>query len=167
MNKLIQLHTDIDTRVNAIREGNTDWQCKMGCDACCRRLAEVPRLTAIEWDLLQSGLTALSSETLQEIREAVAALSEQSTPFVVCPMLDKLKGACKVYEYRPVACRTYGYYVQHDKGLYCNDILTRVTSDDLKDVVWGNQNTIDRQLNRFGDTKNLTEWFAYWENATL
>ena len=75
-------------------------------------------------------------------------------------MLDKSKGICRVYDHRPVACRTYCYYVQHDKGLYCNDILDRVTSGVLKDVVWGNQNTIDRQLSSFGDTKDLTEWFA-------
>ena len=48
-NKLIQLHEDIDARVNAIREENPDWQCKMGCDGCCHRLAEIPRLTAAEW----------------------------------------------------------------------------------------------------------------------
>ncbi len=167
MNKLIQLHVDIDTRINAIRDDNTDWQCKMGCDGCCHRLAEVPRLTTVEWELLQTGLIALPSEILQEISHAVATLSKQSTPFVVCPMLDKLKGACVVYEHRPVACRTYGYYVQYDQGLYCNDILERVTGDVLKDVVWGNHNTVDRQLRYLGETKDLTKWFANWEGVTL
>ena len=92
--------------------------------------------------------------------QTVAELSTQSTPFVVCPMLDKLQGICRVYEYRPIACRTYGYYVQHDKGLYCNAILEKVSSSELNDVVWGNQNTIDRQLNNLGESKALTEWFA-------
>jgi Fe-S-cluster containining protein len=167
MNKLLQLHTDIDTRVNAIRESNADWQCKMGCDGCCHRLAQVPQLTTVEWDLLRTGLATLSLEIQQEISQAVANLSDwSSTSFVVCPMLDEVKGTCRVYDYRPVACRTYGYYVQHDKGLYCNDILERVTSGVLKDVVWGNQNTIDRQLSCLGDTKNLSEWFAHWDNVT-
>jgi Fe-S-cluster containining protein len=166
MNKLIQLHDDIDARVNAIRENNPDWQCRMGCDGCCHRLAEIPRLTRVEWDLLRTGLSDLSAEILNEITQTVAVLSEQSSKFVVCPMLDKSKGACRVYEYRPVACRTYGYYVQHDKGLYCNDILERVTSGELNEVVWGNQNTIERQLSNLGDTKNLTEWFAHWEEVT-
>lgn len=164
MNKLDQLHADIDARVTAIRENNTDWQCKMGCDGCCHRLAEIPRLTETEWDLLRNGLSDLSPEILNEITQTVAQLSKQSNPFVVCPMLDKPKGACRVYDYRPVACRTYGYYVQHDEGLYCNDILERVTSGVLNDVVWGNQNTIDRQLSSLGDTKDLTEWFVQLKN---
>jgi len=134
MNKLIQLHADIDARVNSIREENSDWQCKMGCDGCCHRLAEIPRLTEAEWDLLRDGLSDLPAEILQEITQTVAELSTQLTPFVVCPMLDKSAGACRVYEYRPVACRTYGYYVQHDKGLYCHDILERVTSGELNEL---------------------------------
>jgi Fe-S-cluster containining protein len=158
MNKLIELHTDIDIRVNAIRENNTDWQCKMGCDGCCHKLASIPQLTRVEWELLCEGLANLPTEIQQEINQTIAALLTQSTPFV-CPMLDKSKGTCRVYAYRPVACRTYGYYVQHDKGLYCNDILERVTSGTLNDVVWGNQNVVERQLNRFRDTKDLTEWF--------
>jgi Fe-S-cluster containining protein len=166
MNKLTRLYADIDARVNTIREGNTDWQCKMGCDGCCHRLAEIPRLTRTEWDFLQTGLSALPIEIRQEIIQAVTELSEQSTQFVVCPMLDKSKGACRVYECRPVACRTFGYYVQHDKGLYCNDILECVTSGALNEVVWGNQNIIDRQLSSFGDTKDLTEWFAHWKEVT-
>lgn len=160
MNKLTQLHTNIDSRVASIRENNKDWQCKMGCDGCCHRLAEIPRLTVAEWNLLHNGLTALPLEIQQEIIQNVVALTEQTAQFIVCPMLDKSKGICRVYDHRPVACRTYGYYVKHDKGLYCNDILDRVTSGVLKDVVWGNQNTIDRQLSSFGDTKDLTEWFA-------
>jgi Fe-S-cluster containining protein len=159
MNKLIQLHEEIDARVNAIRETHADWQCKMGCDGCCKRLAEIPQLTSSEWDLLRTGLMNLSAEIREEITQTVAELSTQ---FVVCPMLDKSQGICRVYEYRPIACRTYGYYVQHDKGLYCNDILGKVSSGELNEVVWGNQNAVERQLNHLGDSKTLTEWFADW-----
>lgn len=166
MNKLIQLHNDIDVRVQAIRENYVDWQCKMGCDSCCHRLAEIPRLTRAEWDFLRDGLSALPTEILSQITQTVAELAKQSTQFVICPMLDKSKGACMVYAHRPVACRTYGYYDQHDKGLYCNDILERVISGVLNEVVWGNQNTIDRQLSSFGNTRDLTEWFAHWKKVT-
>jgi hypothetical protein len=41
-----------------------------------------------------------------------------------------------------------------------------VTSGELNEVVWGNQNTIDRRLSSFGDTKDLTEWFAYLKEVT-
>ena len=165
MHKLTKIHNDIDERVKAIRENTSDWICKMGCDSCCRKLAEIPRLTATEWILLQEGLVELPPEILQEITQNVTILEKQSTQFVVCPILDKSKAACLVYANRPVACRTYGYYVQHDKGLYCNDILERVTNGLLKDVVWGNQNTIDRQLSSCGDTKDLTEWFTHWKDS--
>jgi uncharacterized protein len=68
-----------------------------------------------------------------------------------------------VYAHRPVACRTYGFYVQRDKGLYCKDIESRVAEGDWVTVVWGNHDTIDRQLNTLGDSRDLTDWFALWQ----
>ncbi|MDP3007577.1 MAG: hypothetical protein Q8N30_00720 [Methylococcales bacterium] len=47
----------------------------MGCDGCCRRLAEIPRLTATEWELLRNGLAALPPEQLLEIGKNIAALA--------------------------------------------------------------------------------------------
>ena len=67
-----------------------------------------------------------------------------------------------VYAHRPVACRTYGFYVQRDKGLYCQDIESRVAQGDWATVIWGNHDVIDRQLNALGDSRDLTEWFALW-----
>ena len=46
MNQLTELHDDIDRRVHSIRENNADWLCGKGCDNCCKRLADVPQLTA-------------------------------------------------------------------------------------------------------------------------
>jgi Fe-S-cluster containining protein len=77
-------------------------------------------------------------------------------------MLNQSLGACRVYAHRPVACRTYGFYVQRDKGLYCTDIEARVSEGDWATVVWGNHDVIDRQLNALGDSRDLTEWFALW-----
>ena len=54
------------------------------------------------------------------------ALTEQATRPAVCPMLDETASACRVYEYRPVACRTYGFYVQHDLGLYCIVLILKL-----------------------------------------
>jgi len=135
----------------------------MGCDGCCRRLAEVPRLTAAEWDLLRDGLAALPSERLLEIGRNIAALDEQPLRPIVCPLLDRSAGACLVYVHRPVACRTYGFYVQRDQGLYCKGIQSRVAGGALGDVVWGNQDAIDRRLGSLGETRDLTEWFARWK----
>ncbi len=164
MNALLsQLYTDIEARVRIILDDNPDWLCRMGCDGCCRRLAEVPRLTAAEWALLRDGLAALPPERLREIDRDIAALAEQSSRPVVCPLLDRSAGACLVYAHRPVACRTYGFYVQRDLGLYCKDIEARVTDGALAEVVWGNQDAIDRRLCALGDSRDLTEWFAYWK----
>lgn len=165
MNILDPLHTDIDARVRAIRGDHLDWLCRLGCDGCCRRLAEVPLLTAVEWDWLREGLAALPLNQLSEIGQGIAALAGQTSRPIVCPMLDRSAGSCRVYAHRPVACRTYGFYVQRDQGLYCKDIESRVADGDWAEVVWGNQDTIDRRLFGLGDTRELTEWFASWKEC--
>lgn len=165
MNKLTQLHLDIDARVSAIREDNAEWLCCMGCDGCCRRLAEIPQLTVAEWGLLQEGLLSLSAEQLQKIEQAVAALAEQSSRPLTCPLLDQSTGGCLLYAYRPVACRTYGFYVQRDKGLYCHDIESQVANGDWIGVVWGNQDAVDHRLRALGETRHLAEWFVHWKNV--
>ena len=163
MNTLAQLHADIEVRVRAIRNNQLNWLCRLGCDGCCRRLAEIPQLTALEWDWLREGLAALPPEQFREIGQGIAALAEQSSRLIVCPLLDRLAGACRVYSHRPVACRTYGFYVQRGRGLYCKDIESRVAGGAWVEVVWGNQDTIDRRLCDLGDARELTEWFACWK----
>ena len=162
MTALLQLHADIDARVRAIRETRLDWQCGKGCDACCRQLANVPELTATEWDLLQQGLTTLAMERLQEISLKMSALAIHAGGPVVCPLLDEATGACPVYVQRPVACRSYGFYVQRDLGLYCHAIEARVADGTLMDVVWGNHDAIDNRLTDLGEVRSLPSWFAQW-----
>lgn len=159
---LTQLHTDIDDRVALIRSAHADWPCAKGCDRCCRRLASVPALTAAEWTLLQDGLAALPPAQLDEIRRRVAALAEAAVRPVVCPMLDEASGACPVYLSRPVACRTYGFYIERDKGLYCHDIEAQEAAGELAGVVWGNHEAVDRRLATLGEARPLTEWFSDW-----
>ena len=160
MAKLIQLHVDIDERVQTILGDRSDWLCAKGCDSCCRQLAEVPQLTLAEWDLLREGLQDLTPERRQEVSNNMATLT-QSRP-IICPMLDLTAGTCPVYAQRPVACRTYGFYMLRDKGLYCSDIKARVDDGTLADVVWGNHYAIDQQLSGFGETRSLTDWFECW-----
>ncbi|MDO8958906.1 MAG: YkgJ family cysteine cluster protein [Rhodocyclaceae bacterium] len=162
MTALTELHDDIEARVAAVRAHRPDWLCGKGCDSCCRRLADVPQLTAAEWDLLRAGLAALPPQRQKEICRAMAALAGQPARAVVCPLLDQATGVCPVYAQRPVACRSYGFYVQRDLGLYCGEIEARVAAGDLADVVWGNHDAIDRRLAGLGETRALTEWFASW-----
>lgn len=160
MSTLTQLHVDIDVRVQAILEERSGWLCGKGCDSCCRRLANVPLLTLAEWNLLREGLAELTPERLQEVsRNMISLVSQQSRP-ITCPMLDISTGSCPVYAQRPVACRTYGFYVQRDLGLYCHDIEKLVDDGALSDVVWGNHDAIDHRLASLGATRPLTDWFA-------
>jgi Fe-S-cluster containining protein len=165
MTALSRLNADIDARVRSIRVDRPDWLCGKGCDACCRRLAEVPQLTAPEWDLLRAGLAALTPQRLGEIGRAMAALAGQAARPVVCPLLEPATGHCPVYAERPVACRSYGFYVQRELGLYCAEIESRVAAGQLADVVWGNHDGIDRRLAELGEGRALTEWFAAWQAA--
>lgn len=125
-------------------------------------MAETPQLTTAEWALLRVGLERLPEDLRHNIRQNVAALNEQQTRPIVCPMLNQETGTCRVYLYRPTACHNYGFYVQRDKGLYCKDIEVQVATGSLHNVVWGNQDAIDQQLKCTGETRELTAWFADW-----
>ena len=162
MSQLTELHVDIDARVASIRENTADWLCGKGCDSCCKRLAEVPQLTAAEWGLLREGLAGLAADYLQAISREIAAVANSTARPVVCPLLDHATGACPVYLHRPVACRTYGFYMQRDLGLFCRDIEKQVADGTLPDVVWGNHDAIDQRLAGLGESRPLTEWFADW-----
>ena len=163
MNRLFQLHADIDARAKTTLDSFPGWLCRKGCDGCCRRLAEVPRFTAAEWEWLREGLAALPVEQFEEIRRNIAAMPK-SAP-IVCPLLDREAGACRVYAHRPVACRTYGFYVQRGLGLYCKDIEARVAEGGLSDVVWGNHDAIELRLAGLGETLGLAEWFGRWASG--
>jgi Fe-S-cluster containining protein len=167
MTTLPQLHADIEARVQAIRADHSDWLCRKGCDGCCRRLAEVPQLTPAEWDLLCEGLATLAPDKLEKISRDMAALGSQQSRPLICPLLDQSTNGCQVYTQRPVACRTYGFYVQRDLGLYCHDIESRVASGALANVVWGNHDPIEQGIACLGEVRPLTEWFGRWITAKL
>jgi uncharacterized protein len=161
MDTLAHIHADIEKRVRAIRGDHLDWPCCMGCDSCCRQLADVPQLTAAEWDWMWEGLAALPLAQFREIEQSIAALAEQPSHPIVCPLLDRSIGACCVYAHRPVVCRTYGFYVQHGLGLYCKEIESQITDSSLSGVVWGNQDAMDCRLRSLGVTRKLTDWFEH------
>ncbi len=160
--RLVQLQTDIDARVKVIRDAYPNWLCGKGCGGCCQRLAEIPQLTAAEWELLREALQALPRERLDAIRRDVANLAVQTSRPLVCPLLDQVTQSCPVYAQRPVACRTYGFYVQRDQGVYCREIEAQVAQGDLADVVWGNHAVIEQQQGELGESRSLTEWFTSW-----
>jgi len=155
--ELVTIQQTIHRRVSAILGKRGDWLCRKGCDECCRHLAAIPEITRSEWELLRSGLQALPSETRQAIQSRVEDLRQSSRPFL-CPFLDLSDGACSVYESRPVACRTYGFYVDRDTGLYCGSIQDRVEKGEYQDVIWGNDQSIQSSLSALGATRSLLDW---------
>jgi uncharacterized protein len=159
MNILSRLHSEIEERVQSIRSNNPDWPCRMGCDTCCRQLADIPKISAIEWELLKKGLAKLPEEQIKKIRQAVTTIGNQ-TSSIVCPLLDQSIGACCVYQYRPVVCRTYGFYVRRGIGIHCKEIESLVNKGSLNEVVWGNHDVIDHQLCGLGETRALNSWFT-------
>lgn len=161
--RISALATEIEFRVQAIRGAQPDWPCRKGCDTCCRRLAALPRLTPPEWQRLCEGLDLLPRELLATIAHKVR---QTATRPVVCPLLDDATGACRVYAYRPIACRTYGYYVERDKGLYCAIIEARVDAGETNSVVWGNHESVDARLAACGEPRSLADWMATYGSTS-
>jgi uncharacterized protein len=149
---LVLLQREVDARTHEIAASHGAWPCRAGCDFCCRNLAEPPRLTSAEWKLVSEGLTRLADATRAEIQQR----AEQ--PSRVCPFLDRDAGQCLIYEHRPIACRTYGFYVERDHGLYCRQIEERVDAGEMSEVVWGNVAGVDEQLAAMGEKIGLSDW---------
>jgi uncharacterized protein len=91
-------------------------------------------------------------------RRVEAAARQEGSPYV-CPMLEQSTGACFVYAHRPVACRTYGFYRERDKGLYCGLIRERLEAGEMDDVVWGNAEAVEADLARMGEAADLSAWW--------
>lgn len=115
----------------------------------------MPELTPPERDLLAVGLSRLPAGTQREISGRVSALRGQSAPFT-CPFLDSQAGSCLVYDCRPIACRTYGFYMER----YCTQIEEHVNSGEYAGVVWGNVAGVDAEVAGFGEKVGLLEWLG-------
>lgn len=155
---LLELHREIDSRTREIAAYQTNWPCRRGCDACCRCLADLPRLTRAEWNLVEEGLTRLPQHLQLAIRARIRELNP-SAEHHICPFLDRETGTCLIYNHRPVACRTYGFYVERDRGLYCAQIEECVSSGKFAEVVWGNVAGIEARLETYGEKIGIDAWF--------
>ena len=152
----------IAARTAAIAREQPEWPCRKGCDTCCRRLAGPPELTAAEWSLLQACWEGLGADERRAIDEGLAELERDvaaGLSQLICPLLDRDAGSCRVYAARPAACRTYGFYVSRGDGLFCEQVRARVDRGSCDDVVWGNHDVIEGELERaFGPRRSLLEW---------
>ena len=157
--EISMLDQRIEVIVDRTKQQYPSWPCRRGCDACCRRLSESPRITEAEWNRLAGLIATLESKVRDRIYQGIAEVRGQKSP-VICPMLDREEGACLVYPARPLACRTYGYYDQRGIGIYCPDIESEVRQGRFQDVIWGNQDVMDRDQSCLGPLRALDEWLA-------
>jgi Fe-S-cluster containining protein len=156
------LQSEIDSRVQHIRSSVNSWPCAKGCDSCCRSLAALPQATEMEWRLIDSLLTSFPAEQRELIELRVHQLTEQQGRPIVCPFLDPSSGACLVYERRPLACRTYGFYVERDGGLFCSIIQEQLDCGMYSEVVWGNHAAIEHRSSQLGPSIDVLTWWNYF-----
>jgi Fe-S-cluster containining protein len=110
--------------------------------------------------LVREGIGALPLEVRQEVEERLRNLKRGEDGRVVCPFLDREAGACLIYEYRPLACRTYGFYVERDKGLYCGEIEAGVERGEYDGVIWGNAERVEARAKGLGEVRGIDEWWG-------
>lgn len=108
--------------------------CRAGCFGCCVGLFEI---SLPEAALVRAGVARLPEDVRRDVVRRATRIAEESAHafpgdaaagvldpdrseeaddayFEViadraCPMLDLPSGSCRIYEYRPVTCRTYGF----------------------------------------------------------
>jgi Fe-S-cluster containining protein len=150
MFKILQeLREAADARAGAITARYPDWPCRKGCDHCCRSLARMPDISEIEWREVEAGLALLPAAARAEIDARMGAVSR------TCAFLDPLQGDCLIYEHRPIACRTYGFYVdERGIGLHCG----MIEASQYPEAVWGNHSAVDARLEELGPTKSTVQW---------
>jgi uncharacterized protein len=153
---LRQLGDRIEARVQAIRAEHDWWPCRRGCDHCCRNLARPLELTIAEWSRVDEAVAALPATISSEIQINIRALLNQIegalTTSMICPYLNQQDGCCYIYAARPIACRTYGFFVARDHDQYCTLIETEVASRGDRSITWGNAEVVRHDLNQIGGT---------------
>lgn len=168
--KLLQIYTSIDERVSSVHEQSSPlaWPCMRGCDGCCYRLSDVPLITNAEWDMLAQSIRNVP-EHFSRFAAGIHRLAQHEQnaerSVVACPFIAPDDGAsrpgsCLVYEGRPAACRSYGYFAERHDVLGCEDVLTHAVQ---MNVVWGNQTALQRELDAVSSSmlprQSLVAWW--------
>jgi Fe-S-cluster containining protein len=165
---LIAIFKDIDYRVNAITKEQPAWPCHQGCDLCCRRLPFLPEVSQAEWNLLYEGFQLLPIAIRDTVRQRVVDNNQQGAHngFIKCPFLNRVKGECLVYAYRPAACRMYGFYVTRSGNRWCKIVQEKYEDGFAEGIVMGNQQAIERGLAKnLGESQSIAVWFDEMEDG--
>ena len=148
----------IDARARATREEHPFWPCAVGCDACCRSLPHLPTIAAEEWARVWDAIATLEDDVRAGVIARTLAAAGATGP-LTCPLLDGARGACRVYDARPIACRTYGFYTERDAGLHCERVTRAIDERGVQSaVVWGNGEAVLRERRARGEAVALDVW---------
>lgn len=152
---LTVLHDEVAARVSQMQDSHGAWPCAAGCDHCCRRLGALPQLTQAEFALLRPAIDALDDP--DAVLQAILDARPDARGHWTCPLLDPHRGRCRVYDARPVACRTYGFYAGRDGDYWCERVTAHVDAR-RGSLVAGNQVAIDRRRDtELGPSRDLAE----------
>ncbi len=84
---------------------------------------------------MEAGLALLPAAVRAEAEARLVLSALGSAPYT-CSFLDPAVGSCLIYAYRPIACRTYGFYVdERGTGLYCGIIRERVEAGEFSETI--------------------------------
>ena len=118
-------------------------------------------LSPPEWARLTAGLSTLSEAERAEVEAGFDDMEDRAgagAP-LTCPVLDPDAGTCRLYVYRPLVCRTYGYYATRDGGFWCDLVEARVQAGDTGGVVLGRHEAITRAAARdLGEPVTWRQW---------
>ena len=116
-------------------------------------------MTAPEWRRLHESFRNLPPHEREDAAQRLELLRTSPQRPFVCPFLDGERGTCRVYEARPLACRSYGFYVEGRHGKHCQLVGDALAAHDASDVVWGNESALFAQAEKeFGPMRTLFEW---------
>jgi len=142
--RLARTWAEVDRAFSARIDGlpPDEFFCRNGCFGCCLGLFALPLPEALAVRAACRGLPAPVRRVTRERAERAALRSAvlfpgdpasglldpnrseeaderyfESVAAVACPFLDLPSGACRVYEARPLMCRTYGLAIRNVSGL--------------------------------------------------
>ncbi|MCU0694690.1 MAG: YkgJ family cysteine cluster protein, partial [Polyangiaceae bacterium] len=109
-----------------------DLACRRGCDACCHvSLALSPVEAASVADALGRLPPPQRGEIAARAERPRLAAAGQSPP---CVLLDA-RGACGIYESRPLVCRTQGLALRYPPGSFPQEAIM-ANAGGGGDIVW-------------------------------
>ncbi|HEX6242092.1 MAG TPA: YkgJ family cysteine cluster protein [Polyangiales bacterium] len=163
--RLLALFEEVGARASALVREHPGWPCARGCGACCRSLARVPELTRSEWELLEQTLRALPGRERASCLERARALAQTQRGQAgdqrcACPFFDAEGELCRVYQGRPLACRSYGFYAGRSHDAWCQLVAAHVEGARER-LVLGNLDGVEADLSRIdGERRSLLDWLG-------